>query len=166
MPITNETSLQTYQNFDGSNTTMLMQSFNTQLKDNITLSGGIGGSTNFQGKNSFVFEGKAKYNLNEHFNLQTRLRNSFSPKGNSSQLRLAAGYKTSLNNNLSIYVTPYVTAKYSYPEKKLSHDIGAFSGLTYKITPKNSVSCEIQKYNGFNGGAENVGLNVILNHNF
>lgn len=166
MPGLNETSLQTYQNFDGSNTTMVLRSFSTKPSDNTALTCGFGGSTNFKGTNSFVLEGKAKYNINEHFSLQARLRNSFAMGNSSSQIRFSPGYKTNVSDNVSIYVNPYATAKYNYQERKISTDIGAFTGVTYKISPDNCISGEIQKYNGLNGGAENIGINVIFSHTF
>ena len=166
MPGLNETSLQTYQNLDGSNTTMLLCSFSTKLADNTTLTGGFGCSTDFHGKNSFVLEGKAKYNLDEHFSFQARFRNSLASQGNSSQFRLSPGYKTNINDDVSIYVNPYATAKYDYQNRKFATDLGIFSGVTYKIAPEYSISCEVQKYNDLKGGAENVGINVIFSHTF
>ena len=77
MPGLNETSLATYQNFDGSNTTMLLRSFSAKTAKGLTLTGGFGGSTNFKGTNAFMLEGKAKYNIDDHFSVQLRSRTSF-----------------------------------------------------------------------------------------
>ncbi len=166
MPGLNETSLATYQNFDGSNTTMLLRSFSCKPAKNLTLTGGFGGSTNFHGTNSFVLEGKAKYNADEHFSVQLRSRNSFASGNSSSQLRLSPGYKTDVSDKVSIYANPYVAAKYKFNSQELTTDIGAFAGATYKIAPNLSASIEGQKYNGLDGGAENWGVNATLNYTF
>lgn len=161
MPGLNETSLATYQNFDGSNTTMLLRSFSTKPTKDLTLTGAFGGSTNFAGTNAFVLEGKAKCNIDEHFSVQLRSRNSVASGNSTSQLRLSPGYKTNVSKDVSIYANPYVAAKYKFNNDKLTTDIGAFAGVTYK-----GVSVELQKYNGLEGGAENWGVNVILSHTF
>lgn len=166
MPGINETTLATYQNLDGANTTMLLRTFGCKPANNLTLNAGFGGSTNFKGTNAFMLEGKAKYAFNEHFSVQARLRNSLSTKGNVSQLRLSPGYKTDVSENTSVYVNPYAAAKYDTKSGKITTDIGAFAGVTQKLTPKISISGEVQKYNGLNGGAENWGINAILSYNF
>lgn len=166
MPGLNETSLATYQNFDGSNTTMLLRSFSTKTAKGLTLTGGFGGSTNFKGTNAFMLEGKAKYNIDDHFSVQLRSRTSFASGNSSSQLRLSPGYKTNVSDDVSIYANPYVAAKYKFNNDKLTTDIGAFAGATYNIAPGYAVSGEVQKYNGLDMGAENWGVNVIFNHTF
>lgn len=166
MPGLNETSLATYQNFDGSNTTMLLRSFSAKTAKGLTLTGGFGGSTNFKGTNAFMLEGKAKYNIDDHFSVQLRSRTSFASGNSSSQLRLSPGYKTNVSDDVSIYANPYVTAKYKFNNDKLTTDIGAFAGATYNIAPGYAVSGEVQKYNGVDMGAENWGVNVIFNHTF
>ncbi len=166
MPSVNETSLQTYQNFDGSNTTMLLHSETYSNGKGLSLSAGLGGSTNFCGKNSVILEGKAKYNIDSHFSAQVRLRNSFSVRGSYSQLRFAPGYKTNVKKNVSIYANPYAAVKYNYLERDISTDIGAFAGCTYKLPKNFSITGEVQKYNGFKDGPENWGVNVILSYNF
>lgn len=166
MPGLDETSLLTYQKFDGSNTTMLLRSFGTQISKKTTLTGGFGGSTNFHGNNAFILEGKAKHNFNEHFSVQARSRNAFSERESYSQVRISPEYKTKISDNVSFYANPYAAAKYSYQGRKLSSDVGIFSGVTYQSTPEYKVSFEVQKYNGLKGGAENFGFNVILSHCF
>ncbi len=166
MPGLNETSLATYQNFDGANTTMLLRSFSTKPAKGLTLTGGFGGSTNFKGTNAFVLEGKAKYAIDEHFSFQLRSRNSFASGNSASQVRLSPGYKTNVSKDVSIYANPYVSAKYKFNDSKLTTDVGAFAGATYKIAPEYTVSGEVQKYNGLDCGAENWGVNVIFSHTF
>lgn len=166
MPVTNETSGLTYQNFDGSNTTMLMRSFHYKPQDDVTLTAAFGGSTNFNGTNSFVLEGKAKYAVDEHFGVQVRSRNSFNTGNSNSQMRLAAEYKTKISDKTSIYVDAYGAAKYHYANRNLTTDVGVFGGVTYDVAKNFSVSGELQKYNGLNGGAENLGANLILSYKF
>lgn len=167
MPILNETTtIATYQNFDGSNTSMLLKSFGNISTKNIDLTGNFGFSTNFKGTNAFVLEGKAKYNIDEHFGVQLRSRNSFASGNSSTQIRLSPEYNTDVSNKVSIYANPYVVSKYKFNNDKLTTEVGAFVGATYKISPNLSLSGELEKYNGLDGGAKNFGVNVILNHTF
>lgn len=166
MPVGNEISVSSYQNLDGSNTTLALYCRNYKPCKNLSLTGGAGSSTSFNGTNSFVLEGKAKYNINKHVNFQARLRNSFSSQKNISQLRLSGGYKTDIANNTSIYVTPYAAAKYNYQDGSIATDIGAFAGVTQNLSPNLSVSAEVQKYNDFKPGSENWGINAILSYTF
>lgn len=167
MPILNETTtIATYQNFDGSNTSMILKSFGKISIKNIDLTGNFGFSTNFKDTNAFVLEGKAKYNIDEHFGVQLRSRNSFAPGNSSSQLRFSPEYETNISDKVSIYANPYVVSKYKFNNNKLTTDVGAFVGATYKIAPDLSLSGELEKYNGLDGGAKNWGVNVILNHTF
>lgn len=166
MPKLNETSLSTYQNFDGSNTTMLLRTFKEKPSKNLTLSGGFGISTDFSGTNAFMLEGKAKYDIGEHFGVQLRSRNSFASGNSSTQLRFSPEYKTKVSDKVSIYANPYVAAKYKFNDKNLTTDVGAFAGATYKISENFSVSGEVQKYNGLDCGAENWGANVIFSRVF
>ena len=162
----NEFYIASYQKTDGSNTTMAIRSVNYQAAENLTFTGGVGGSTNFNGNNSLMLEGKAKYNVNDHFSVQARLRNSLSSKQNSTQFRLTTGYKTNVSDNTSIYVNPYVSAKYDCSTGKLTTDKGVFAGVSQKLHPMVTLSGEVQKYNGLEGGAENWGINAILSYNF
>lgn len=166
MPQSNETSLATYQNLDGTNSTMLLRSFKENVSKNLTLTGGFGISTNFKGTNPFILEGKATFDVNKNFNVQMRSRNSFASGNSSTQLRLSTSYKTNVSDNTSIYVTPYVTEKYKFNNKEFSTDAGLFAGATHKISPDLSVSGELQKYNGLDFSAKNWGVNVILSHTF
>lgn len=165
MPGIHESSLSTYQNFDGSNTTLIMQSFGKKL-NKVTLTGGLGASTNFKDTNAFVLEGKAKYAIDNHFSVQARLRNSLAFGNSSSQLRLSPGYKTAVSDKVSLYINPYVAAKYNYNSQTLKTDIGAFAGAEVKINNKLSAFLEFQKYNGFKGGSENYGGNGGISYNF
>ncbi len=162
----NETSLATYQNFDGSNTTMLLRSFSYKPAQKVTLTSAFGGSTNFNGTNSFVLEGKAKYAPDEHFSLNVRSRNSFNTQNTNFQLRLSADCSTKVADKVSIYADPYVAAKYNCATGKITTDEGIFVGTKYKISDGFSVTGEVQKYNGLEGGSENWGVNVILSHTF
>lgn len=165
MPRVNETSLSTYQNFDGSNSTLLLRSEHYKPNEHTALTWGFGASTNFKGTNSFVLEGKAKY-TNGPVSFQARSRNSFAEGNSSSQLRLSGEYKVKVSDNVSIYADPYVAAKYKYNTKTLTTDVGAFAGATYKLTDNNAISLEAQKYNGLKGGAENWGVNAVFSHTF
>lgn len=166
MPILNKTSLATYQNFDKTNTTMFLRTFEEKQTQKLTLSGGFGGSTNFNGTNAFVLEGKAKYNIGEYFDVQLRLRNSIASGNSSSQLRFSPEYKTNISDKVSIYTNPYIVSKYKFNDNNLTTNFGAFVGATYKLAPDLSLSGELEKYNGLDGGAKNWGVNVILNHTF
>lgn len=164
--VSNECYLASYQNMDNTNTTVAMRAVNVQTSKNVSLSAGIGGSTNFKGNNAVMFEAKAKYNFNEHFSVQGRMRNSVSTKQNTFQFRLTPGYKTNLSDKTSIYANPYVVAKYNAKQDKWSIDKAAFVGVSYQALPNLTVSGELEKYHGLEGGAGNWGVNAILSYNF
>lgn len=156
----------TYQNMDKSNTTMAIRSVNFQAAKNLTLTAGGGASTNFNGINNLMLEGKAKYNIDSHFSVQARVRNAASSKQNTVQFRLSPGFKANVNDNTSIYVNPYAAAKYNYESGKITTDKGVFAGISHKLHPMVTLSGEIQKYNGLDNGSENWGINAILSYNF
>lgn len=166
MPVTNQTSIQTYQGLDGSNTTMFMHSETCALSERLAFTGGFGVSTNFRGKNAGVIEGKLQYNMNDHFGVQMRLRNSLASKGSYSQLRLAPGYKTDVSKNVSVYVNPYTAVEYKYKLDEFSARLGGYAGATYKHSSGFSFTGELENPNILKSGIKHCSINAIIGYNF
>jgi hypothetical protein len=151
--------LATYQNFDGSNTTLVVTSI--EKKNNkFTCSAGMGLGTNFQDKVEFITEGKASYSLNDNLAFKARLRNRHSEGSNTSQLRFSPEVKAKLGKNTTAYGDVYVAPKISYETGKITTDYGAFAGVSQNLGHGTTLSCEIQRYKA------DWGINAILGWSF
>lgn len=173
MPISNkinhELSLMSYQNFDGSNTSMAMYSQGAKLGKKADISFGVGASTNFKACPSLVFEGKAKYKFDENYSMQLRVREINSKSSEVTQIRLSPGYSGKVGDTTSIYVNPYVSGKVNHQTGNWTTDIGVFGGVTQKLGDKFSMFAEVQRYDlahiADNSG-KNWGFNVGLSYKF
>lgn len=154
--ISKEITAATYQNFDGSNTTLGLYSLSGNVGNNTNISVGAGASTNFSGNTSVVFEGKGKYSFNNNTSVQLRIRSSHSDNTNTTQFRISPGVKKNIGENTSVYLNPYASAKINYNTGKWTTDYGAFGGVSQNLGKNVCLSAEIQKYK------DDWGVNGIL----
>jgi hypothetical protein len=158
--ITEKGYIATYQNFDGSNTTLGVASLNRQ-DGKFACSAGIGYGINFKDKSTkLVVEGKGSYSLSDNISFNARLRNMLSSESNTSQLRLATEVKTKLGENTTAYGDVYVAPKINYETGKIKTDYGAFAGISQSLGHNTTLSCEVQKYK------DDWGINAIFGWTF
>jgi hypothetical protein len=157
--ITEKGYIATYQNFDGSNTTLAVASLNKK-NEKFAYSAGIGCGTNFKQAPKLIVEGKASYSLNDNISFNTRLRNMISPKESTTQLRFAPEVKTKIGENTTAYGDVYVAPKFNYGSGKITTDYGAFVGVSQNLGHGTTLSCEVQKYKA------DWGINAILGWTF
>ena len=164
-------SLNTYQNFDGSNLTIA--GIEEKAVSPRTSAGSfIGIGTNFNNDAMLVIDlkGSMKYDKNGILNQNLRIRNTIGINSSATQIRYSPlTVEVPLNKNLSFYANPHYTGKYDYKNNKWTNSAGIFAGFTQKIGKNSSLSIEGQRYNlqdiKDNSG-KNWGINAILSYNF
>lgn len=163
------TSLSTYQNFDGTNLTI--GGVEEKAKSsNGSASAFLGVGTDFH-KDAMVvidFKGSLNYDKNGILNQNLRVRNTIGLKNTATQIRYSPlSVNVPVGKNTSIYANPHYVGKYNYKTDKWTNSAGVFAGVTQKLSPKTSLSLEVQRYNlqdiKDNSG-KNWGINAILSY--
>lgn len=162
-------SLSTYQNFDGTNLTI------GGVEEKAKSSNGSAGTflglgTDFHHDAMVVidFKGSLNYDNNGILNQNLRVRNTIGLKNTATQIRYSPlSVNVPVGKNTSIYANPHYVGKYNYKTEKWTNSAGVFAGVTQKITPKTSLSLEVQRYNlqdiKDNSG-KNWGINAIISY--
>ena len=169
--IKSSSSLNSYQNFDGSNLTIGGVEERAVSKKGYA-GAFMGAGTDFKNDAMLVIDlkGKVNYDTNGVFNQNLRIRNTIGLHNTATQIRYSPlSVDIPLNKNLSFYANPHYTGKYNYKTNAWTHSAGVFAGITQKIGDKSSLSLEIQRYNlqaiKDNSG-KNWGVNAILSYEF
>lgn len=160
-------SLNTYQNFDGSNLTIA--GFEEKAVTNKGSVGAfLGVGTNFNDNVNAVidFKGTYKYDKKGLLNQNLRIRNTIGLTGSTTQIRYSPlSVNIPISDKVSLYANPHYAGKFNYKTNEWSNSAGIFAGTTVKIAPKTSLSMEIQRYNLQNlndNSGKNWGVNAIL----
>ncbi len=164
------TSLNSYQNLDGSNLTIGgIEEKALNQKGSAGAFLGIG--TNFKNEAMVVidFKGSLNYDKKGLFNQNLRIRNTIGTKNTATQIRYSPiTANLPINDKTSFYINPHYSGKYNYKTGEWKNSAGVFSGITRKINEKTSISIEAQRYNlqdiKDNSG-KNWGINAIITCN-
>ncbi len=164
------TSLNTYQNLDGTNLTIggVEEKAKSQ-RGSAAAFLGIGTDFNKEAMAVLDFKGTLNYDKNGIFNQNLRVRNTVGIKSCTTQIRYSPlSVNIPAGKNTSLYANPHYVGKYNYKTDKWTNSAGVFAGVTQKISPKTSLSLEVQRYNlqdiKDNSG-KNWGVNAIISWN-
>ena len=164
------TSLSTYQNFDGTNLTIGGVEEKAKSKNgSAAVFLGIGTDFSKDVIGVLDFKGTLNYDPNGIINQNLRVRNTVGTKSSATQIRYSPlSVNVPVGKNTSLYANPHYVGKYNYKTEKWTNSAGVFAGVTQKLSPKTSLSLEVQRYNlqdiKDNSG-KNWGVNIIVSHN-
>lgn len=162
-------SLNSYQNLDGSNITI--GGFEEKaINKNGSAGAFLGIGTNFKNEAMVVIDLKGSYNYDQKgiFNQNLRVRNNVGTKNTTTQIRYSPlTVNVPITQKTSAYINPHYSGKYNYKTNDWTNSAGVFAGITQKVSDKTSISVEAQRYNlqdiKDNSG-KNWGVNVIVNY--
>lgn len=161
------TSLSSYQNLDGSNLTIGGVEEKAKSRNGSAAAFlGIGTDFNKDAMAVLDFKGALNYDKNGTFNQNLRVRNTVGSKSAATQIRYSPlSVNIPLGKNTSIYANPHYVGKYNYKTQKWTNSAGVFAGVTQKLSPKTSLSLEVQRYNlqdTKDNSGKNWGVNAII----
>ena len=170
-------TLQTFQSLDGSNFTTGGVNFGFDGLKGVSVYAGVG--TNFRENTTGAvidlkaYDKYAEIPLSNGQNITIsaggRLRNNINPASQTFQLRFEPlKTKIPLNDNVSVYFSPYILTKSDYKNitaENLKNNFrgGAFGGVTIKLGNL-EISPEYQTYDFTN--PNNASGNLIISYNF
>ncbi len=168
--IKGNTSLNTYQNFDGTNLTI------GGLEEKAVSKHGsagvfLGVGTDFSKDAMAVLDFKGTYNYDKKglLNQNLRVRNTVGLKSAATQIRYSPlSVNIPLSDKTSLYANPHYVGKINYKTGEWTNSAGVFAGVTQKVSKNMSISLEAQRYNlqdiKDNSG-KNWGVNAIISWN-
>ena len=164
------TSLSSYQNLDGSNLTIGGVEEKAKSRNGSAAAFlGIGTDFNKDAMAVLDFKGALNYDKNGIINQNLRVRNTVGTKSSATQIRYSPlSVNVPVGKNISLYANPHYVGKFNYKTEKWTNSAGVFAGVTQKLSPKTSLSLEVQRYNLQNikdNSGKNWGVNVIVSHN-
>ena len=162
----------TYQDLDGSNYTLGGIDVKFASGQDGSASFLIGGGADFANKKyEFITELRGKLNYTDNFNCNARVRaKAGSTNGDMSQIcefRLSpVAADIPVSKNTSIYLNPYYKLK-SDLHGKTSHHVGAFTGVSHKLSNKISGFAEVECNDVLKRNLQqNTSINLGLRVNF
>ena len=166
-----QASIGTYHGFDGSNTSFAGSEMRYGGKKWYVGAGAYLASNDLKDLYGLV-DAKAKlaYDSKSVFEQNLRVRTAYDKDVKTTQIRYSpVTVNIPITKDVTAYSNTHYSGKYNFDEKTWSHSIGNFTGVSCKVSKKENIALEVQRYNLQDikdNSSKNWSFNFILTHNF